>query len=166
MADDLRVEMKVTGLDGVLAMLEALPRDTMKRGGPAKVALRKAANLIAKAERRALKATLQDPGDETTGLLSKAIVATRGKPPTSGKGERYLVRIKRKTYQRQGKPTTTLKAAQLKEYGSSHQTAEPFIRPAFLQTAPKAIRLVETELPREIDKIADGVLRRLGARSV
>lgn len=168
MADDLRIEMKLQGLDNVLLMLESLPASVVsKRGGPVKSALKKGANLIAKAERQALKATLQDPDDETTGLLQKSIIASRGKPPNSGKGERAMVRIKRRTYtDRKGKVVTTLKTAQLKEYGSSHQTAEPFIRPAFLQNAEKAIRLVETELPREIDKVVNAVLKRIGARSL
>jgi HK97 gp10 family phage protein len=155
MAEPL-VSMELRGLDPVLDMLKALPAEVVsKRGGPVKTALRKGASLIAKRERQALRATLTDPDDETTGLLQKSIIVSRGKPPAGGNGERYLVRFKRKVYPgREGKPTTTFKTAQLKEYGSSHQQAEPFIRPSFRAAAPSAVRLIETELPKAIEKVA------------
>lgn len=92
---------------------------------------------------------------EATGLLLKNLIASRGKAPTSGKGERYLVRVRRKTYpDRTGKPVTTLQTAQLLEYGSSQQPAEPWIRPAFLANARRAIETIERETLRAVEAVA------------
>jgi hypothetical protein len=141
-------------------MLQQLPAEVVsKKGGPVRRVLAKAARSIQKLEVQKLNATLTDLNDQgekdSTGLLAKNVVVTRGKAPTDGKGERYLVRIRRVTYpDRSGKPTTTLKTAQIKEYGSEKQEPEPFIRPAFNEGAPGAIALIERELPREIERIA------------
>jgi len=154
------IEMKLTGLDGVLETLKSLPSEVVsKRGGPVKSALRKGALVILKAERQALQiatANATDSGKrESTGFLLKNLIASRGKAPTTGKGERYLVRVRRKSYpDRTGKPVTTLKTAQLLEYGSSQQPAEPWIRPAFLANARVAIETIERETVRAVDRVA------------
>lgn len=153
------VEMKLTGLNGVLETLKALPAAVVsKRGGPVKSALRKGALVILKQEKANLQAVTANTNDEgkrySTGLLLKNLIASRGKAPTGGNGERYLVRVRRKTYpQKSGKPVTTLKTAQLLEYGSSQQPAEPWIRPAFNAKAAEAITTVERELVAGIDRI-------------
>ena len=155
----MRVELQLHGLEGVLATLQSLPPEIVsKRGGPVKAALRKGALVILKAEQANLAAVTANATDDdkrlSTGFLSKNLIASRGKAPTSGKGERYLVRVRRKTYpDRKGKPVTTLKVAQLLEYGSSQQPAEPWIRPAFLSKAADVIRTVESELVKGIDRI-------------
>jgi HK97 gp10 family phage protein len=153
------VELKLTGIDGVLATLQSLPPEVVsKRGGPVKSALRKGALVILKAEKQALQAATANTSDEgkrySTGLLLANLIASRGKAPTSGKGERYLVRVRRKSYARKGgKATTTLKTAQLLEYGSSQQPAEPWIRPAFNANARQAIGTIETELVKALDRV-------------
>lgn len=145
---------KLTGVDNVLRLLQSLPADVVsKRGGPVKTALRKGANVIAKQMRANLIAATA--GDESTGLLLKNLIVSRGKPPSSGKGERYLIRFRRKSYAgRKGKTVTTLKTAHLLEYGSSKQPAEPFIRPAFTSRAREAIETVERELVAAVDALA------------
>lgn len=154
------IEMKLTGLDGVLDTLKSLPPEVVsKRGGPVKSALRKGALVILKAERQALQiatANATDSGKrESTGFLLKNLIASRGKAPTTGKGERYLVRVRRKSYpDRTGKPVTTLKTAQLLEYGSSQQPAEPWIRPAFLRNARLTIETIERETVRAVERVA------------
>lgn len=149
----------IKGLDGVLKLLQSLPREVVsKRGGPVRAALRKGALVIQKQEKTNLQHSL-DP--EATGQLLDAIVVTRGKPPSDGKGERYLVRIKRKIYAgrnlkvRGGKlqTTTTLKTAYLKEYGSEKQQAEPFIVPAFKAKAREAIDTTVSALLASIERI-------------
>lgn len=158
-------EIRLTGLDGVYEMLRSLPAEVVsKRGGPVKTALRKGANVIAKQERVNLQAATSnattDEARESTGLLLKSIVVTRGKPPATGNGERYLVRVKRKTYPRKGgKAVTTLKTAQLLEYGSSKQPAEPWIRPAFQSKAAEAITTTERELASAVERIATKLMR-------
>lgn len=159
------VEVKLTGLDGVLATLKSLPAEVVsKRGGPVKAALRKGAVVILKEEKARLQVSTSnrtEDGRHSTGLLMKSLIASRGKTPSGGNGERYLVRVKRKTYVRKsGKPVTTLKTAQLLEYGSSKQPAEPWIRPAFLAKAEEAIHTIETALVAGIDKIVAKLARQ------
>ena len=160
--------IQLTGLDGVYEMLRSLPAEVVsKRGGPVKTALRKGAVVIRKAEIANLRVVTSNQTQEeslSTGLLAKNVIVSRGKPPTDGNGERYLVRVRRKTYARvSGKAVTTLKTAQLLEYGSSKQPAEPWIRPAFQSKAAEAIRTVETELVAAIDKIATKLMKQGGA---
>lgn len=161
------VEIKLTGLDGVYDMLRSLPAEVVsKRGGPVKTALRKGAVVILKAEKANLQAVTSNQTKEeskSTGLLAKNVIVSRGKPPIGGNGERYLVRVRRKSYTRRGKPVTTLKTAQLLEYGSTQQQAEPWIRPAFQSKAAEAIKTVETELVSAIDRIATKLMKQGGA---
>lgn len=153
------VEMKLTGLDGVLETLKQLPAEVVsKRGGPVLAALKKGAKVIQQQEKANLRAVIAATKDgakaESTGLLEKNVVVTRGKAPSDGNGERVLVRVKRKSYPKKtGKAVTTLKTAHLLEYGSSHQPAEPWIRPAFASKAEEAIRTVERELAAGVNRI-------------
>jgi len=153
----VKVELQLSGLNGVLETLRRLPPEVVsKRGGPVKAALRKGAVVIFKqAQMNLYRATANiGTGDaEGTGLLLKNLVVTRGKEPIGTRGERYLVRVRRKSYQRQGEPVTTLKTAQLLEYGSSQQPAEPWLVPAFKMKSTEAIRTVERELVRSVDLI-------------
>lgn len=153
----MRLELRLQGLDGVLQTLQSLPAEVVsKKGGPVKAALRKGALVILREAKLNLAhstGNLTADGRESTGLLQKSLIASRGKAPTSGKGERYLVRVKRNVYARNGKAVTTLKAANLLEYGSSKQPAEPFIRPAFQSKAAESILTIERELVAGIDRI-------------
>lgn len=150
--------MKLSGLDGVLALLKSLPPEVVsKRGGPVRQALRKGAVVIQKAAKQNLTSVTANASDEgkhfSTGFLQKNVVVTRGKEPTGTKGERYLVRVLRKSYKRKGQTVTTLKTGQLLEYGSSQQPAEPWLRPAFESKATQAIETTVSELNKSIDRI-------------
>ena len=99
----MQVEMRLEGLDGVLKTLEHLPPEIVaKRGGPVRAALRKGAVVIHKEERARLRVAISNASDDgkrySTGLLLKNVVVTRGKAPLDGRGERYLVRVRRKTH--------------------------------------------------------------------
>ena len=150
----MRLEMKLTGMDGVLATLRSLPAEVVsKRGGPVKASLAKGARFLRDREREALRSVL-DPEDESTGLLEENIIASRGKAPTSGKGERYLVRVKRKMYPgRKGEQVSTLKSANLKEYGSSKQPAKSFIRRTVISHGEQTISIITTDLAARIQKV-------------
>jgi HK97 gp10 family phage protein len=155
----MKVELEMRGLDPVLQMLQSLPPSIVsKRGGPVRAALRKGAVVIFKAAQSNLRNAVSGASDDgerySTGLLLQNLVVTRGKAPKIGNGERYLVRVRRKSYQRQGQPVTTLKTAQLLEYGSSRQPAEPWLRPAFNAQAANAIRTIETELVKAVGRAA------------
>lgn len=156
----MKVEMNLTGVDGVLDTLRSLPPEVVsKRGGPVKSALRKGAVVIFKQAQANLQQAVANATEDaqvySTGLLLKNLVVTRGKQPTGSKGERYLVRVRRKSYpdRKGGAVATTLKTAQILEYGSSKQQADPWIRPAFESKARQAIDTVQTELRKAIDRV-------------
>ncbi|MFC3340015.1 HK97-gp10 family putative phage morphogenesis protein [Paracandidimonas soli] len=157
----MKIIMSVRGLDGVLETLQALPAEVVsKKGGPVKLALAKAARVIRAQAVANLTATISSTQDsESTGLLAKNVIVTRGKEPHGTKGERYLVRVRRKAYdgdklgrrQKAGKRVTTHKTASLKEYGSSHQPATPWLRPAVQQKGQEAIDVFTADLNKRID---------------
>ncbi len=89
----------------------------------------------------------------STGLLLQNLVTSRGKPPPGVRGEMYLVRVRRKAYPRKGRSVSTIKAGSLLEYGSVKQAAEPWLRPAASSRAEEAIRTIESELVKGIDRI-------------
>lgn len=150
MADSGTVRLQ--GVDEALSMLKRLPAAVVaKRGGPVRKALRKGAVVIQKQEIALLRNSLDE---ESTDLLAKNIKVTRGKAPTDGKGERYLVRILRKVYRTGKGAATTLQTAQIKEYGSEKQAAEPFIVPAFKSKAREAIEVTTRDLARSIETIS------------
>lgn len=164
MADSLKIEFDIAGIDGLLASLQALPAELVsKRGGPVKLALAKGARLLRDEVQKNLRASIArtaDP-DGTSKLLEQSIIASRGKEPTGGRGERYLVRVKRKTYpDRTGKPVTTLKTAHIKEYGSEKQAADPFLRPAFLAKRAEVVTVVTQDLLSRVDKITAKLARQ------
>jgi hypothetical protein len=159
----MKVDVNMTGLEGVLATLQSLPPELVsKRGGPVKSALRKGAVVIALEARKNLQQVTQ--GEDTTGLLLENLVVTRGKAIFGSKGERYLVRVRRKSYVRKGKPVTTLKAAQLLEYGSAKQPMEPWLRPAFAAKAQQAMQTAETELVRQLDRVVKKLAKQNAGR--
>lgn len=157
----MKIEMQVHGLNGVLEALQSLPAEVVsKRGGPVKLALAKGARLIRDQAKANLRAAIALNGDVSTGLLEKNVIASRGKPIYGSKGERYLVRVRRKAYdgekigkkQKAGKRVTTHKTASLLEYGSSHQPATPWLRPAVHQKGQAAINVITEDLKRRVDQ--------------
>ncbi len=151
---DVKVEFNITGIPGIIRTLSSLPAEVVsKKGGPVKLALAKGARFLRDKERQNLQAVLE-PGDESTGLLAQNIIATRGKAPSDGNGERYLVRIKRRMYPgRKGEQVSTLKSAQLKEYGSVHQPARSFIRRTVNERGEETINLVVGDMSVRIDRL-------------
>lgn len=152
----MKFEMKLSGMDGVLSTLQSLPAEVVsKRGGPVKLALAKGARLIRDQAKENLRAQIAFNGDESTGLLEKNVIVSRGKPIFGSKGERYLVRVRRKTYPsrkvRRRDVVTTRKTASLLEYGSTHQPATPWLRPAVQQKAQTAIAVITEDLNRRIE---------------
>lgn len=162
--------MKVTGIDGVLQTLQSLPPEIVsKRGGPVKLALAKGTRVIRDQAKANLR-TIVAGSDDTTGLLEKNIIASRGKQIYGSKGERYLVRVRRKAYdlekigkrEKAGKRVTTQKTASLLEYGSSRQVATPWLRPAVQQKGAEAIAAITADLNRRIDKVVKDLARKNG----
>lgn len=157
--------VKLTGIDGVISLLESLPAELVsKNGGPVYRSLRAGARVLAKeAALNVARATgnLTADESESTGLLQRSIIVKRGKAPSEGNGERAIVTTKLKTYTRKGKPVTTRKTGSLLEYGSEKQTAEPWIRPA-MSKAPEAIQTTTRELVAGLDRIVARLARKKG----
>jgi HK97 gp10 family phage protein len=151
------VEVKLHGVEQTFATLRALPAEiASKRGGPVRAALRKAAVVVQKQELANLQTVTSNATSAgkrlSTGFLAKNVVVTRGKAPLGSKGERFLVRVRRKTYPDTNGEVSTLKTAQLLEYGSSQQPAEPWIRPAVEGRGREAIETFERELRAGVDR--------------
>lgn len=153
----MKADVKIEGLNGILETLKKLPPEVVsKRGGPVKSALRRGALLILKQAKENLQNVTKSTDPEkqySTGLLLKNVIATRGKPPQNVRGERYLIRVRRKSYGRKGLPVSTQKTGRLLEYGSAKQPAEPWLRPALDARGEEAMQVVKRELLKEIDKV-------------
>lgn len=169
----MKFEMELHGLQETVEMLLKLPPEiASKRGGPVRVALRKAAVVIHKQAVANLRGVLGHQKDgaerESTGLLLANVVVTRGKEPRGTKGERYLVRVRRKVYPgRSGKSggqkaTTTLASGQMLEYGTSQQPAEPWIRPAVESRGREAIETFERELAAGVERAVRKLAKQSG----
>lgn len=159
----MKVEVQLSGVEGVIATLRSLPAEVVsKRGGPVKLALAKGARLLRDEAKANLRAAIDIRGSDSTGTTVKSVIASRGKPPFDGKGERYLVRVKRATFDNAlGEKTSTLMTANLLEWGSVHQPATPWLRPAVLAKGQQVINVVTADLVRRIDL----VVRKLAAQN-
>lgn len=164
----MKFELDVKGLSGLLKTLQELPTEVVsKRGGPVKLALKKAAYVIRDEESKRFQALVNEKGtNETTGLLNKSIIVKRGRPQVGENGEKYIVTFKRYVYAKSvisqlkklgksggGDTVTTRKTAQLFEWGSSHQPPRKFILPAFHAKAGEALDVFQSELKRRLDVI-------------
>lgn len=163
----MQVELREKGIDQALELLRQLPAEVVsKRGGPVKLSLKKGANVLRKSAAGKLSHALANADAEgrvhSIGLILKNLIVSRGKPPRDGNGERYLVRVKREAYpdRTTGARTTTTENAARLEYGTEKQPAEPWIRPAFAESAQEAIRVIQVDLVARIDRIARKHLRR------
>ena len=158
------VQLKVSGLDGVLETLRQLPPEIVsKGGGPVKLALAKGARMLRDAIKQAA------PVD--TGTLRDNIVSMRGAMRLGG-GERQVVRVMpdygqyantrhNRRKQQVGKLYEMGGPAyywRFIEYGTKHQAARPFIRPTGAANAQRVIDAVSSDLVRRVNLIK----RKLG----
>lgn len=152
----MKTELRIRGIDGVIATLRSLPPEVVsKRGGPVKASLAKGARFLRDRVKENLRRSIAEgPTTRSTGELEKRIIASRGKAPFGGKGERYLVRVKKRDYiNADGVRTNPLMTANLMEYGSSHQDAHPFLRPAVTQHGEQVVNIVISDLKQRLDKV-------------
>jgi hypothetical protein len=159
----LRTDVSLTGVEGVLATLGSLPEEVVsKRGGPVKLSLALGARILRGYAKRNLRASIARNGERSTGELEKRVIASRGKAPFGGKGERYLVRVKKRDYiNAEGVRTNPLMTANLLEWGSSHQPATPWLRPAVQMHGQEVIDKVSADLVRRINL----TVRKLAAKN-
>ncbi len=159
----MKMEMKIQGGDGLLATLQALPPEIVsKRGGPVKLALAKGARMLRDQATENFRRSAAVDGADSTDTTVNSIIASRGKAPTGTKGERQLVRVKRKVFvNARGAKTTTLRAAQLMEWGSARQPARPWLRPAVQRRGTQIIDAITEDLLRRVELIT----KRLAAKN-
>ena len=171
----MKFEFDIKGTADLIKTLESLPVEVVsKRGGPVKLALKKAAMVIRDEESRRFNSLVNANGtNETTGLLNKSIIVKRGRMEPGTKGEKYIVTFKRSVYVKSlisaarklgtaqsSETVTTRKTAQLFEWGSSHQPPRKFILPSFHAKAGEAMDVFKDDLKRRIDIIAKRIARR------
>lgn len=159
----MKVEFTITGIPGIVRTLNSLPAEILSRkGGPVKLALAKAARLVRDEAKSNLQRSIELRGSDSTGTTVRSVIASRGKAPSDGNGERYLVRVKKRSFvNARGQKTSTLMTANLLEWGSGHQPATPWLRPAVTSKGQEAIDVMVTDLSRRIDLI----VRQLAAKN-
>lgn len=164
----MKVETRLSGLDGVLDLLNKLPPEVVsKRGGPVRRALRKGALRILEQAQTNIRASIAQAGKtgitDTTGLTAQSVVARRRRLDRI-KGERYVVTVAGKPHPGGGRyrrrPIRTNDIAFFLEYGTSKQPATPWLRPAFASRAQDAVQTVETELVRDLERIVAKLARQ------
>lgn len=161
--------VQILGLDEVLAAMAALPDSITKNVAP--YAMRQGANLIAK-EAKSRAPVLRDPTDDrTVGLIRDRIAVRKRKKKPAGVSVAYSVGVlggaslNEKSTRKTRKAGTVGNTTDLKtrpaywrflEFGTEKQKAQPFLRPAFDNSAGAAITAIadgfRTGLARAITK--------------
>jgi len=159
----VKVEFTIVGIPGIIRTLNSLPAEVVsKKGGPVKAALAKGARLVRDEAKANLQRSINLRGADSTGTTVRSVIASRGKAPNDGSGERYLVRVKKRTFENaKGFKTNTLMTANLLEYGSGHQAPTPWLRPAVSAKGKEAIDVMVSDLLRRLDVI----VRQLAAKN-
>lgn len=162
----MKVEFNINGIPGIIRTLSSLPAEVVsKKGGPVKLALAKGARLLRDQAKDNFRRSVAQGGADSTETTVENIVASRGKAPVGTKGERQLVRVKRRSYiNAKGAKTTTLRAAQLMEYGSATQPARPWLRPAVQRRGSQIIDVVSEDLLKRLDQITKRLAAQNGGR--
>lgn len=160
----MKVDVKLDGLNGVLAALKSLPPEVVsKNGGPVRAALRKGAVIIRNQARINLAESIAADGKsgitDSTGETVKGVIIRRSKPPKGIKGERFVVTVAYKPHSTskgifRGRTIHLNDIAFILESGTSTMPAQPWMLPAFNAKAPTALAEVERELPKAILRIA------------
>lgn len=156
-------EVRVTGLDGLLAVLQSLPSEVVSaKGGPVRKALAKAARKFRTSARANLKAAIAEGGARSTGMTAKSLIVKRAKGGT-GHGERYHVTIKGKSYKNaDGVDTDTRMTANLLEWGSVHQPATPWLRKTAQELGQGFIESTGEDLRKQVEVLAESLSRKNG----
>lgn len=158
----MKVEVQMTGLDGVLDTLKRLPPEVVsKRGGPVRRALARGAKLIRDNARAALQRSIDAAGatgiTETTGFTASNVIMKRSSRLDRINGERYVVTVRPKKHpsghQYRKRTIQTNDIAFIMEQGSSKQPALPWLRPTFAAHAAEAIRTIETTLAADVERL-------------
>jgi len=156
----MKVDFKLTGMEGVLDMLKKLPPEVVsKNGGPVRKALRAGATVIAKQARLEVarvvaEANVDGKPSASTGMLQKSITVARGSKGSfakSGRGERMIVTV-RKVAAKRDKGTGKLKFYwRFLEHGTKNMREHKWLRPAFEKKREEAVAKIQSTLLTAID---------------
>jgi len=168
------MEVKLSGLEGVLSTLQKLPPELVSRkGGPVLASLRKGARVLVKQSKENFRAAVAMPGrtgiTDTTGFTEKQIVARRRRMPGSEKGEHVVITVNPKPHptskgKYKGRQIRANDIAFIMEAGTSAQPATPWLRPAFATKREEALRTVESDLVTRVDKIVKKLASQNGGK--
>lgn len=140
--------MKIEGLDKLHKALMELPKELHR--GP----LRSAVSAAAKVVQDQAKVNIRNSPSIETGALLKAVYRTRSRSGSSPVQEMQIVGVRsgrRKSDRSKGIGAPYWWHV---EYGTSHMSAEPFMRPAFDTTIPKQIEALRVRLAKAIERAA------------
>jgi hypothetical protein len=176
----VKLEFDIQGLDGALEMLKSLPPEVVsKNGGPVRVALRKAATMLAKQAQANFVSAVAQAGKsgitDSSGFTAAQIKAKRGrKMPRGIRGERQLVTVRYVLHPSGNKfrnrPVRANDIAFIMEHGSkmengtSRQPATPWLRPAYESKRGEAVAIVQRELPLAIQRVVKRLAKQKGGR--
>lgn len=152
-----RETVRVEGLNGVLDALRSLPGEIVsKNGGPVKLALKRAADVLLAEAKANVRRIIDTPNvggqNDSTGLLLLSLQSKRSKVLKQN-GEAYVVSIKRDQkypdfkQDKAGKLTATQIGRQL-EYGTEKRQPMPWLRPAFDAKKGEALRVFVDEMQK------------------
>ena len=169
----------IQGLDDVLDRLQALPKKVVQeRGGPVRKVARNAVHIIRDQARINMKRIISSPNmktlpdgsrvpsgdDVSTGRMVEKIMTVKGRQHKTLNGERYMMLIpKRARYPVSQRTPTGIGVAmigRMLEYGTARRAPMQWARPAFHAKKDEAVRYVQRELPREIDKVVKKLARQ------
>lgn len=143
--------LRVHGLDGILDTLKALPAEIVSRkGGPVRVALRKAAEVVQAEAKENVQRIIDQPnrgGDRlSSGNLKKSIIVSRKKPRGGMKGEFYALRVRRGAKNPRG--VTANKYGAILEFGYEGVPAKSWLRTAFESKKQDALVVFVLEMKK------------------
>lgn len=140
----------IHGLADILATLKALPPEIVsKRGGPVRVALRKAAVVVQKEYKANIdRIATEGETNESTGTLKKAIIVSR-KKPGNFKGERFWLRLKRGAKNAKGASVNTYGG--VLEFGDQRIPAKAPMRKAWEAKKVEALNTFVEQMPKAIE---------------
>jgi hypothetical protein len=166
----MKVEMNLTGLNGVLKTLQSLPPELVsKNGGVVRRAAVKGINVIRNQARinlvRATSNSSSAGNQYGTGFTASKVITKRKNMPNNQNGERYIITVKYENYPNTNnkykkRPIKANDIAFMLEYGTINQPAEPWLRPAFFSKTQESIAVSEQTLLKEIDKVVNKLAKQ------
>ena len=155
----IQMQMQVKGLNGTRELLRAIPkRIALHRNGPVRGALKVGAYFLRDKAKANLRRSIEIRGEESTGFTESVVVVSPAKNSASREGVRYLVRVKKASFvNANGERTQAQMTANLLEYGSAHQPATPWLRPALYQHGGETVNIITAELNARLAEMVEAL---------